>query len=465
VFEYYLDRNVISIDAYDWENRVGPDGARPYLYEGVFAHEYQHLLHDDYDSDEVNFINEGLSMFAEFFTGYVVGNDAYSTYEALPENSLVVWGDQGDREIVADYGMVFLYHMYLYEKFGQEFIQYEFMNPDNGITAINSSLGALGFAETFDEIYHDFSVAVLIDDEMEDYKYGFEALDVGIDIGHQGQRNPDAYATPGAPPWGTDYYLLWGYESLVDFYFNGVPFNPLAWTSDGDTLFGGSGDLVDNMLVAEADLTGVTGAALTFDTLYQIEPYWDFGFVQVSTDGGYTWTSLGNGYTTSDYDSGAHPNIIANLPGLTGDSEGWVTMSFDLSAYDGQEILVAFRYMTDWSYNDPGWYIDNVDIAGVFSSDGSSTDGFQSLAEILGIQNSYTITLVGERMRKGKSVHEVQTILSDDYIGSFEDFKRFFDNYRTIVMLITYDAEEGATLYADYSYEFINGGGNVFKNK
>jgi hypothetical protein len=83
----------------------------------------------------------------------------------------------------------------------------------------------------------------------------------------------------------------------------------------------------------------------------------------------------------------------------------------------------------------------------------------------LGIQNSYTITLVGERMRKGKSVYEVKTILSDDYIGSFEDFKSFFDNYRTIVMLVTYDAEEGATLYADYTYEFINGGGNVFKNK
>jgi len=58
VFELYLDRNVISIDAYDWENRVGDDAARPNLYEGVFAHEYQHLLHDDYDSDEENWVNE-----------------------------------------------------------------------------------------------------------------------------------------------------------------------------------------------------------------------------------------------------------------------------------------------------------------------------------------------------------------------------------------------------------------------
>ena len=102
-FEAYFDRNVMSIDAYDWANRVGPDGSRPYLYESVFAHEYQHLLHDDYDGDEESWINEGLSMFAEYLTGYVVNEDNYSTFQELPENSLVVWGDQGGREIVADY--------------------------------------------------------------------------------------------------------------------------------------------------------------------------------------------------------------------------------------------------------------------------------------------------------------------------------------------------------------------------
>jgi len=464
-FEAYFDNNIMSIDAYDWANRVGPDGSRPYLYEGVFAHEYQHLLHDDYDSDEVNWINEGLSMFAEFLTGYSEGNDAYSTFEALPENSLVVWGDQGGREIVADYGIVFLYHMYMYEKFGQEFIQNEFHNPDNGISSIKSSLANLGHSETFDDIYHDFSVAVLIDSDMNDYQYGFENHDVAIDIGHPGQRNPDAYDTPGAPPWGTDYYLLWGYESMAGFEFNGVPFNPSGWSSDGDVLYGGSGDLVDNFLITPVDLTGVSGATLTFDTMYQIEPLWDFGFVQVSTDGGHTWASLANASTTSSHDPDAHPDIVANLPGLTGDSGGWVTMSFDLSAYDGMNIWVAFRYMTDWSYNDPGWYVDNVYVDSTLISDGSSMSGFMSLAELLGIFNKYTVTLVGERNRNGESQYEVKQILSDDYMGSWDDFKYFFDNFRTVVLLVTFDADEGVTTYADYSFDFLNGGNKVFKNK
>ena len=99
--------------------------------------------------DEEELVNEGLSMFAEFLTGYVVGNDAYSTFEELPENSLPVWEDQGGREIVADYGIVFLFQMYLYEKFGQEFIQYEFMNQDNGIASINCTLDAFNIQTRF----------------------------------------------------------------------------------------------------------------------------------------------------------------------------------------------------------------------------------------------------------------------------------------------------------------------------
>ena len=45
--------------------------ARPYLYEGTFAHEYQHLLESYEDPDEVNWVNEGLSDWAQTLVGYV----------------------------------------------------------------------------------------------------------------------------------------------------------------------------------------------------------------------------------------------------------------------------------------------------------------------------------------------------------------------------------------------------------
>jgi immune inhibitor A len=34
------DRNVMTIDSFDWLNRTGPNAARPFLYEGTFAHEF-----------------------------------------------------------------------------------------------------------------------------------------------------------------------------------------------------------------------------------------------------------------------------------------------------------------------------------------------------------------------------------------------------------------------------------------
>ena len=76
---------MMTIDAFDWLHRTGANPpnepvpgnnctsapARPFLYEGVFAHEYQHLLEHYEDADEVNWINEGLADWAQTLTGYV----------------------------------------------------------------------------------------------------------------------------------------------------------------------------------------------------------------------------------------------------------------------------------------------------------------------------------------------------------------------------------------------------------
>ena len=51
------NKNMMHIDSYDWNNRVGPGVARPYLYEGVFAHEFQHLNHFDQDPDEPSWVD------------------------------------------------------------------------------------------------------------------------------------------------------------------------------------------------------------------------------------------------------------------------------------------------------------------------------------------------------------------------------------------------------------------------
>ncbi len=126
------------------------------------------------------------------------------------------------------------------------------------------------------------------------------------------------------------------------------------------------------------DLTGKASAALSFWTWYDIEPYWDFGFVQVSTDDGATWTSLPIAGTTSVIDPSGMPSITANLPGFTGNSGGWVHKTHDLSAYAGQTIRRQFRYMTDWGTTMAGFYVDDISVvadgAPLFADDVETLD-------------------------------------------------------------------------------------------
>jgi immune inhibitor A len=132
--------------------------------------------------------------------------------------------------------------------------------------------------------------------------------------------------------------------------------------------FGGRADEIDTNMVTTVDLTGKTAAQLEFDAWYQIEQDWDFAFVQVSTDNGATWKSIGNGNTVSSAVPEAYPTIAPALPGFTGDSKGWTKQVFDLSSYANKKIQLRFRYITDWGTSEAGFYVDNINV----TADGAS---------------------------------------------------------------------------------------------
>ena len=91
---------------------------------------------------------------------------------------------------------------------------------------------------------------------------------------------------------------------------------------------------------------------------------------------------------------------MQNLPGFTGPSgavtaAAWVTESFDLSAYAGQTVLLAFRYITDSSVDLPGWWIDNVEVGGEQVTDGTTLNGWGTPTQILPIRVAgFTVQLV-----------------------------------------------------------------------
>ncbi|SBT50885.1 immune inhibitor A domain-containing protein [Micromonospora auratinigra] len=106
---------------------------------------------------------------------------------------------------------------------------------------------------------------------------------------------------------------------------------------------------------------------------YVIEADWDYGFVEVSTDGGATWTERkvydATGKLVSTNDGYADPNgrmgDYGNKKyGLTGSSAGWRHDYVDLSAYAGQTVQVRLRYATDAAFAERGWFADDFSVTG-----------------------------------------------------------------------------------------------------
>lgn len=219
-------------------------------------------------------------------------------------------------------------------------------------------------------------------------------------------------------------------------------------------LWSGTGDLLDNWAIFETP----GGGTLKFDTIWDLEDYWDFGFVQVSTDGGYTWTSLSDneGYSTDQYDPNAHPKVIANLPGLTSYIEEPITLTYDLDAYAGQDVLVAFRMVTDWGTHYGGWWIDNVYVDDTLISDGTDPSVFMDITQVVPINNDFTVTFVGIKSTNKGNQYKVITIdLGEPSEDGFVALSSVLNWSQKAVMLVTFDAPEGFDKYVDYTYDFV----------
>jgi len=404
--EAYFDRNVITIDTHQWYRRLGDEGRnwdseillnpdltpltypavdRPNLYEGTIAHEYQHLIHDDYNPTDATFMNEACSMFAEFLCDYPVDYSAIESFLWTPDNSLTEWGDQTDLNILADYGAAFLWAMYLYDHFGGDaFLSYFVTEGVPGIMGINQALAHFGYSMTFDDVFRDWRIANLIHSDNPGHgKYNYQSLDLsgivttvhsakknkvvsGSDFGETRTilDNPTNVIQLGT--YGTDYVLIDNLKNFNFIFFEGDSQATFPhWVQVDGMWYSGESDLLDTLISTEVYVEE-SDPWLYLTTYWDIEDFWDYGFIQVSTDGGVTWTSLANEYTNDTYATGAYPGIIANMPGLTSWSvfydtedpyDGVIPMKFNLTAYSGQTVQIGFHYMTDWSFTYEGWYI------------------------------------------------------------------------------------------------------------
>ena len=89
---------------------------------------------------------------------------------------------------------------------------------------------------------------------------------------------------------------------------------------------------------------------LSFWHRYQIEGGFDGAVLEISTDGGGTWSDLGpyitaNGYTGTI--STNYRNPLGGQPAWTGDLTTWTEVTVDLSSFAGQSVNIRWRLGSD----------------------------------------------------------------------------------------------------------------------
>lgn len=167
-------------------------------------------------------------------------------------------------------------------------------------------------------------------------------------------------------------------------------------------LYSGQGNDLQRSAVLALDLKNVSGdVELSFDAWWEIEGGWDFAYVEVSADGGRTWTRQKPVDPRHMPAKHGHDGkkTRPGLTGLSGDLDGdgknesnpscdptkemasgedkanaekspcliptWVRPAFSLSSYRGKDIQVRFRYYTDGAAVMNGLLIDNVSVSGL----------------------------------------------------------------------------------------------------
>ena len=288
------NKNIMHIDSYDWENRTGPDADRPFLYEGTFAHEFEHLVHFDIDPDEPSWVDEGLADLAGFLAGYGHSQSHLAYYMVYhPLTALTFWGSG-----LEDYGASYLFELYLFEKYGgAPFISALVQEPANGIEGIENTLAAFGSRDSFDEIFDNWTVANYIDDTRKaGGKYGYETLDIGT-IDSWGYTIPYAlenfwWGPPDTAPFTIPSYWLGDPQPYTAHYYRYTNAQVIDSWIDGDDFAGTLANSGSYEWYSDAEAWAwrsffqtftipAGGAILNFYTFFDIEGDWDYGYVEV----------------------------------------------------------------------------------------------------------------------------------------------------------------------------------------
>jgi hypothetical protein len=94
---------------------------------------------------------------------------------------------------------------------------------------------------------------------------------------------------------------------------------------------------------------------------------YDGGLLEISTDGGASWSPVETGLLTDGYDgpvASGYGNPLAGRNAWCGDPDDWTHSVVELSGYAGESVQLRFRLGSDnrGVVNREGWYLDDVEV-------------------------------------------------------------------------------------------------------
>lgn len=411
------ERNIIYLNA---------DAVKPGTdeYSADTAHEFQHLIHSYEAQHKTGWIDEGMGDLAIKVNGFEVGG-VLRLFGRNPDTQLNTWANEPQASL-AHYAASYLFFNYTAMRFGPDFTRNVIHAPHEGINGVQAVLDKMNPRMSFEDLFADWAVTnYLNDDSIENGLYSYPN-ERSFRITNEPVLSQFPVSRSSTMrQYATNYLGLVPRSGDVTVYFTGTTSTRLLPTEpqNGNWMwYSNRADLANMTLTREVNLSQATKATLQFSTWYDIEKNFDYGYAEVSTDNGKTWSILSGKTSNTENPNGASygPAFTGRSGGQTEKGAQWVQEQADLTAYVGKTVLLRFEYITDDAYNAPGWAVDDISIPElnwtdtVEEGDGAwLANGFVRTDNIL--PQRFTVQVV----KTGKTTRVDRVELDDQNRGSF----------------------------------------------
>jgi hypothetical protein len=163
---FFLDTNPVNL--------LTPGGLSDGL--STLAHEFQHMIHFNYDRNELTFINEGCSLLAEVNCGFPIYSQSLFAQE--PNHYLLDWRSYDPDFLGFDYSRAARFFVYLRDQVGMGLLRPLVASTLTGTAGIDAALESINADVRFSDIIKNWFIANEVNDRTVDSRYGYIYPDI-----------------------------------------------------------------------------------------------------------------------------------------------------------------------------------------------------------------------------------------------------------------------------------------------